>query len=99
MSKTLLAAVLLLSSASASFAYAPTFFDVNSLSGKAMSEHPGVTGRSKGVHSLAKPEEYSLSGHEMRLHPGNRGGSAVRPGNKHDESMSEKSPFEIPADG
>ncbi len=97
MSKTILAAALLIASVSASHAYTPSPIDLTSLSGKAMADHPGVSGRSSGTHFTAKPEESSLSGHEMRNHPGNRGGRTAAPTAKpQEDSLSGRAMHDHP---
>jgi hypothetical protein len=100
MSKIFLAAVLLIGSASASFAYSPSTVDVNSLSGKAMADHPGVNGPSAGTRFNANSEDSSLSGYVMRTHPGNRGGRTSEPLAKpQDDSLSGKAMHDHPGNG
>ncbi|MDQ8697472.1 hypothetical protein [Hyphomicrobium sp. LHD-15] len=97
MRKTILAAALLIASVSATHAYTPANIDTNSLSGKAMADHPGVTGRSKITGFPGRPDETSLSGQEMRRHPGNHGGTTANPTAKpQDESLSGKAMHDHP---
>lgn len=80
MSKLLfVASTLLVASATFAQAYQDQKFDLNSLSGFSAATHPGVSGDGATGSPKAKPSEGSLSGKEMRDHPGNRGGSTANP--------------------
>lgn len=100
MSKTIIAAVLLIASASVSHAYTPSYPDLNSLSGKAMADHPGVRGPGTTARPTAHPDDFSLSGQAMRNHPGNRGGFTAMPTAKPgDDSLSGQAMKNHPGNG
>jgi hypothetical protein len=100
MSRTILAVALLIASASVSHAYTARNIDINSLSGKAMAEHPGVNGNSADAHFTTKPYESSLSGQVMRGLKANNVGSTATPTAKPDEnSLSGKAMHDHPGNG